>query len=155
MFATLGVNVAVVESRARLLGFLDAEISGLLADRMRTDGIRLCMPDTVSAVEPAHDALSITLASGETMSKHAVLVCSGRTGNSQGLGLNNIVIQPNSRGHIEVSPQYQTAVPNVYAVGDVIGFPALASTSMEQGRVAMVHAFDLKYKQELATILPY
>src|SRR6185436_1628820 len=76
-------------------------------------------------------------------------------GNTGGMNLDAIGVQPGSRGQLEVNTHYQTSVPHIYAVGDVIGFPALASTSMEQARVAMVHAFDLKYKTALANILPY
>jgi NAD(P) transhydrogenase len=86
---------------------------------------------------------------------HTILAATGRSGNTAGLGLEKIGIQPNTRGIIEVNSHYQTSVPHIYAVGDVIGFPALASTSMEQARVAMVHAFDLKYKTTLAHILPF
>jgi NAD(P) transhydrogenase len=85
----------------------------------------------------------------------SILVATGRTGNTRGLNLEKIGIQPSKRGNLEVNANYQTNVPHVYAVGDVIGFPALASTSMEQARVAMVHAFNLQYKDNVSTILPY
>jgi NAD(P) transhydrogenase len=81
-------------------------------------------------------------------------VASGRQGNTSDLGLEIAGLSADKRGLLKVNDHYQTAVPNIYAVGDVIGFPALASTSMEQARVAMAHAFDLKYKTGLARILP-
>jgi NAD(P) transhydrogenase len=84
-----------------------------------------------------------------------LLAASGRSGNTGGMNLEAIGVQPSGRGQLEVNSHYQTAVPHIYAAGDVIGFPALASTSMEQARVAMVHAFDLKYKTGVAHILPY
>src|SRR6185503_6812467 len=84
-----------------------------------------------------------------------VLYCAGRTGASAGLGLEAIGVRTNSRGYVVVDEHYRTAVPNIYAAGDVIGFPSLASTSMEQARVAMCHAFELRYKQAVAHVIPY
>jgi NAD(P) transhydrogenase len=82
-------------------------------------------------------------------------VSSGRSGNTDGLNLPSVGITPTSRGQIEVNDKYQTALPHVYAVGDVIGNPALASAAMEQGRLAMCHAFEDKHKERFATLLPY
>src|SRR5262249_12576253 len=84
-----------------------------------------------------------------------ILVSSGRCGNTDALGLDRLGIRTTSRGHVKVNEHYQTTVPHVYAAGDVIGAPALASTSMEQARVAMGHAFDLNYRKVVAQILPY
>jgi NAD(P) transhydrogenase len=84
-----------------------------------------------------------------------VLYAAGRSSNVEGLNLDGIGVATGARGVITVNENYQTSVPNIYAAGDVIGFPALASTSMEQARVAMVHAFNLKYKTRVASILPY
>ena len=154
MFAALGIKVSLVEGRDRLLGFLDAEISYQLAAGMQTMGIDLHMPESIEAVD-AGETLAARLKSGKTLSVHSILVATGRNGNTKGLGLEQIGVQPGPRGNIEVNERYQTAVPHIYAAGDVIGFPALASTSMEQARIAMVHAFDLKYKTTLAHILPY
>jgi NAD(P) transhydrogenase len=86
---------------------------------------------------------------------HALLAATGRSGNTQNMGLEAIGLQPDSPGNLKVNASYQTDVPDIYAVGDAVGFPALAATSMEQARVAMVHAFDLKYKSGVANILPY
>ncbi|HSH96110.1 MAG TPA: Si-specific NAD(P)(+) transhydrogenase, partial [Roseimicrobium sp.] len=154
LFAALGIKVTLVEGRERLLGFLDAEISNCLADSMRNIGVDLKLSDSIEAVEPGSE-IKVRLKSGLSLLFHSVLVATGRTGNTEGLGLEPIGIKPTSRGNLEVNEHYQTAVPHIYAVGDVIGFPALASTSMEQARVAMVHAFDLKYKSEVAHVLPY
>jgi len=95
------------------------------------------------------------LKSGTIIGAGALLATTGRSGNTEGLGLDQIGIEAERRGTIAVNGHYQTEIPHVYAVGDVIGFPALASTSMEQVRGAMVHAFDLKYKTDVAHILPY
>jgi NAD(P) transhydrogenase len=95
------------------------------------------------------------LKSGKLVKTNTILVSSGRCGSTEGLGLDKVGIVANERGQIKVNENYQTSVPHVYAAGDVIGNPALASTSMDQARVAMVHAFDLKYRRGLAQILPY
>jgi NAD(P) transhydrogenase len=84
-----------------------------------------------------------------------ILVSSGRSGNTKGLGLDRVGVNVDERGQVRVDSQFRTEVPNIFAAGDVIGSPALASTAMEQARVAMVHAFDLKYKDEVSVILPY
>ena len=83
------------------------------------------------------------------------MIAAGRQSNVQALNLEQVGIKQGKRGLILVDEDYRTNIPNIYAVGDVIGFPALASTSMEQARLAMVNAFDLKYKKEVAPILPY
>jgi NAD(P) transhydrogenase len=154
MFAALGIKLTLVEGRDRLMGFLDAEISRALESRMRAMGIDLRMPDSVEAVDPGA-ALQVRLKSGPLFDVETILVASGRSGNTESLGLDSAGIKTGPRGHIEVNEHYQTSVPHIYAAGDVIGFPALASTSMEQARIAMCHAFDLKYKTTLAQILPY
>ena len=154
MFSALGIKVSLVEGRDRLLGFLDAEISVALARSMQAMGVNLVMPDSIESVDATAE-LTVHLKSGRALVTQTVLAATGRTGNSQGLCLEKAGLKAGPRGNIEVNGQYQTAVGHVYAVGDVIGFPALASTSMEQARLAMVHAFDLKYKSQLAPILPY
>lgn len=154
MFSALGIKVSLVEGRDRLLGFLDVEISEALANSMRSMGIDLLMPDTIESVETG-ETLNARLKSGKALSVQSVLAATGRSGNTQGLGLEKTGVRLGPRGIIEVNEHYQTNVPHLYAAGDVIGFPALASTSMEQARVAMVHAFDLKYKTRVAHILPY
>src|SRR2546423_1867708 len=90
-----------------------------------------------------------------TLNADVVLVCTGRIGNSDSLGLEALGVRTNDRGFIQVDAQYRTSVPHILAAGDVIGFPALASTSMEQARVAVCHAFDFRYKREVAAVLPY
>ena len=154
LFQALGVQVTLVEGRDRLLQFLDAEISQALAASMSKMGIRLLLNETIESVESG-ELLNVRLKSGKTAAVDTLLAASGRSGNTAGMNLESIGITPGSRGQLDVNAQYQTSVPHVYAAGDVIGFPALASTSMEQARVAMVHAFDLKYKTAVAQILPY
>jgi NAD(P) transhydrogenase len=154
MFSALGIKVSLVEGRDRLLGFMDAEVAHTLANSMKAMGIDMHMPDAIEKVV-ADDLIKVHLKSGKVLRVNTVLAATGRTGNTQRLGLEKIGIQPSPRGNLDVNEHYQTMLPHIYAVGDVIGFPALASTSMEQARVAMVHAFDLKYKNTLAHILPY
>lgn len=154
MFAALGIHVTLVEGRNRLLSFLDAEVSDLLQKSMAAMGITFQMNDAIGSVA-AGETLVTTLNSGNVLSSDTILAAAGRSGNTDGLALEKIGIQPTKRGNIEVNGVYQTKLPHIYAAGDVIGFPALAATSMEQARVAMVHAFNLKYKTQLAHILPY
>ena len=154
LFAALGIQVTLIERRDRLLGFLDAEMSKAVADSMTRMGIEVVFNDAVDTVGPA-DKLNIKLKSGRQLEVESLLAASGRSGNTKGMNLEAVGITPNSRGLIEVNEQYQTTTPHIYACGDVIGFPALASTSMEQARVAMVHAFDLKYKTAVSSTLPY
>src|SRR5207244_1121384 len=98
---------------------------------------------------------NVKLKSGKTAGVDTLLAAAGRSGNTAGMNLEAIGVTPSSRGQLDVNAHYQTSVPHIYAAGDVIGFPALASTSMEQARVAMVHAFELGARRDLARILPY
>ncbi len=154
LFQALGVQVTLVEGRDRLLPFLDGEISQALAASMAKMGIDLRLNEVIDVVETG-GLLDVRLKSGKTVGVQALLAAAGRSGNTQGMNLEAIGVKPESRGQLNVNSHYQTAVPHIYAAGDVIGLPALASTSMEQARVAMVHAFDLKYKSTVAHILPY
>ena len=155
LFAALGVKVTLVEGKETLLPFLDGEISSTLRTSMQGLGIAFAIPDAVESVKAGEPELTIALRSGRVLTAHTLLVASGRTGNTAGLNLESLGIAVGRRGVMEVNDRYQTAVPHIYAAGDVIGFPALASTSMEQARLAMVHAFDLRYKTSLAAVLPY
>jgi len=155
-FAALGIEVTLVDGKNRLLDFLDVEVSRTLAEAMTDLGVRIRSGRRVSACKPLDQGqIQIELDNQETIYCESVLVSSGRNGNTKGLQLEKAGLSANSRGCLEVNEKYQTSALHIYAVGDVIGFPALASTSMEQGRVAMVHAFDLNYKTKLASILPY
>ena len=154
MFSALGIEVHLVEGRDRLLGFMDGEVTETLTRCMRTMGINMCMPEEINSVE-AGDQIAVRFKSDEVIEVDAVLAATGRNGNTSHLGLEAFGLEIGPRGNIDVNEHYQTEIPHIYAAGDVIGFPALASTSMEQARIAMVHAFDLSYKTELASILPY
>ncbi len=155
-FAALGCEVTLVDGGTRLLPFLDAELSIALRRGMQRLGIRVVAPAHVEACTPINaTSVSLSLDTGAKLPADAVLVAAGRASNTSSLGLSAAGLSPGASGRIEVDAHYRTVVPHIYAAGDVIGFPALASTSMEQGRLAMVHAFDLKYKTEVAPILPY
>ncbi|MDB5394772.1 MAG: pyruvate/2-oxoglutarate dehydrogenase complex, dihydrolipoamide dehydrogenase component [Rhodospirillales bacterium] len=154
MFAALGIKVSLIDGRDRLLGFMDAEISEALRHAMEKLDIDLFLSDTVESIDPT-EKLQITLKSGHRFPVDIVLAATGRDGATKNMGLEAIGIAPSNRGLLTVNEHYQTSVPHIYAAGDVIGFPALASTSMEQARIAMSHAFDLKFKERLAPILPY
>ncbi|NVI98987.1 Si-specific NAD(P)(+) transhydrogenase [Myxococcus sp. AM009] len=158
MFAAMGIPVTLVESRAELLPFLDDEFSALLGQRMEALGIQLRFGQTVEKVDVPRDAdtpIRLLLSSGAALETDQVLVASGRTANTAGLGLEALGVKVGPRGQVEVGPTYQTALPHLYAVGDVIGFPALASTSMDQARIAVEHAFGLGGVRTMAPVLPY
>jgi NAD(P) transhydrogenase len=155
LFAALGAKVFLIDGRETLLGFLDPEISAALKQGMLKLGIEIVMPDRVAACTADADRATVTLNSGDQLEVDAVLVASGRKSNVDALELENAGISTGAHGLVKVDDRYRTEVPHIYAAGDVIGFPALASTSMEQARLAMVDAFDLGYKRDVAPILPY
>jgi NAD(P) transhydrogenase len=155
LFAALGLEVTVVDAQEPLLAFLDSELARVLQEQMQRLGVRFVLPDAVQRVEVTRDEVTLVLASGRTLTTQAVLVASGRTGATAGLGLEALGVGIARRGFVEVNAHLQTAVPHIYAAGDVVGFPALASTAMEQGRVAVAHAFGLEGKEALAPVLPF
>jgi NAD(P) transhydrogenase len=154
IFTALGVEVSLVDSRDRLLTFLDAEISDRLRERLSGLGLKFYFQERPKQIAPTSAGVRVTLESGKILEAETALFAAGRHGAVEGLGLEKAGLGINQRGCINVNEQYQTGVPHIYAAGDVVGFPALASTSMEQGRVAMCHAFGFPYKQRLASQLP-
>ncbi len=154
MFAIMGVDVALVEKRDQIMPFLDWEVSDTLKNEMLKLGVQIYLDDSVDSVQNG-DSLSIRLESGALVHPEMILISSGRTGNTSSLNLGALGITPDSRGRIPVDETFQTAVPHIYAAGDVVAGPALASTAMEQGRIAMVHAFQLEFQRSLTTVLPF
>jgi NAD(P) transhydrogenase len=154
IFSALGIKVVLIDGRDRLLGFLDAEVADRLRLQMQFLGVDVRLKEGVTRYVPQADGVRLELKNGGSILVDQVLVAAGRVANVRGLGLKKAGLAVNERGLLTVNERYQTAVPHIYAAGDVIGFPALASTSMEQARVAMVHAFDLKYKTRVAPIFP-
>ena len=157
IFAALGTHVTLMDGRDRLLSFLDVELGDRFTAELERLGLWLRLGDDPIAcvIDPSTRACTVTAKSGRSEGAAAVLAAAGRSGNSTGLGLEKLGIEPDKRGNIAVNEHFQTRLSHVYAAGDVIGFPGLASTSMEQGRVAMCHAFGLGYKTRVSPLLPY
>lgn len=142
MFAALGTRVTVVEKRDTMLDFCDSEIVDSLRFHLRDLAVTFRFGEAVTAVEVGSSGTVTTLASGKQIPAETVMYSAGRQGQTDGLDLANAGLEADRRGRIAVDGKtFQTQVENIYAVGDVIGFPALAATSMEQGRLAAYHAF--------------
>lgn len=158
IFATLGVRVTVVDKRLRVLPFVDEEIIDNLVHLMRQERVTLRLGEEVSGIEVVDgeqgQKVHISLKSGKHIHSETVLYSIGRTGATAGLNLDAAGVSADNRGRITVNAGYQTEVDHIYAVGDVIGFPALASTSMEQGRLAACHAFGVQ-ANSFPNLLPY
>ena len=140
MFAALGTKVTVVEQRDRMLEFCDIEVVEALKYHLRDLAVTFRFGETVASVESRPEGAIATLKSGKKIPADTVMYSAGRQGMSDELRLGDAGLAADSRGRIEVDEFFRTAVPHIYAVGDVIGFPALAATSMEQGRLAAHHA---------------
>ncbi len=155
MFAVLGVHVTLVEQRKDLLTFVDKEIVESLQYHMRNLGITLRLGEEVGSVLVRADGqVETRLRSGKKIVSEVVLISAGRQGATEGLNLELVGVKPDKYGRIKVNENYQTEVPHIYAVGDVIGFPSLASTGMTQGRLATSHAFGIRDASENIP-LPY
>ena len=154
IFMALGVDVTLVDGRDRLLPFLDSEIADRLRDRFLGLGMHLWFNERPVKAEKTATGVRLSMKSGKVLETEAALFAAGRRAAVDGLALEKAGLAINDKGYVGVDANYRTAVPHIYAAGDVIGFPALASTSMEQGRVAICHAFGLKYKQRVASLLP-
>lgn len=139
MFRNLEAKVNLVNTRAKLLEFLDDEIIDALSYHMRDRGVLIRHGEAYQRVEGRDDGVVLHLKSGKQLKTDVLLWANGRTGNTDGLGLDVLGIQPDTRGQITVNEHYQTSAPHVYAVGDVIGFPSLASAAYVQGRYAATH----------------
>ena len=150
IFAALGVRVTVIDKRRRLLSFVDGEIVDALVYHMRQNRAMLRLGEEVSSIEPFEDdrghRVKILLESGKQILAEQALYSIGRTGATSKLNLKAAGLTADERGRLTVNKNYQTNVEHIYAAGDVIGFPSLASTSMEQGRLAASHAFKQKTK---------
>ncbi len=158
MFAALGVRVTLIDKRQRLLPFADSEIIDTLAYHLRESRVTLRLGEEVSGMELITDTygdrVRIHLASGKQVVSDAALYSVGRTGATSALNLAAAGLPVDDRGRLTVNEHYQTSVPHMYAVGDVIGFPSLASTSMEQGRLSACHAFGVP-ATSVPALFPY
>lgn len=144
IFAALGVKVSIIERRDSLLRFLDEDIQATLMQSMRSRGTRVFLEENVKSVRIEENGRirqgRIDLESGRTVCSDRILIAAGRVSNTESLDLDRVGIPTDEAGLIKVDENYETHLPGIYAIGDVIGFPALASTSMHQGRLAVLHA---------------
>lgn len=156
IFAALGVDATLIDGRVELLGHVDREIVDMLMRQMRNRWrIQLQLGQDVESVSVADGQGRLKLKNGRDIMAEKILYAAGRQSNTADLDLDTVGVETGKRGIIPVDENFRTNVDYIYAAGDVIGFPALASTSMAQGRAAVVHAFDLDYKAQLASLLPY
>jgi NAD(P) transhydrogenase len=146
MMTALGTRVTLIDARPTLLDFADREVIESLCHHLREEGVTFRLGEQVTAVTRESDRVSAHLESGKTVKGDALLYAVGRQANSDLLRLEAAGIAADDRGRIRVNEYFQTGVPHIYAAGDVIGFPALAATSMEQGRLAIVHSLGLPMK---------
>ena len=155
ILAALGVPVTLIDKRPRLLEFADAEIIDMLQRQMNSLGVTLYHEEEVLAIKKEPDnSIEVCLQHAKPIRTSTLMYAIGRVGATKGLNLEAAGLKPDSRGRIAVNTHFQTAVPHIYAVGDVIGFPALASTSMQQGRHASCHAFGHPDRTD-TSLLPY
>lgn len=140
IFGNLGLKVNLVNVRERLLAFLDDEITDALGYHLRNQGVVIRNDEECSRVEPMDDGVVLHCQSGKRFKSDVLLWANGRTGNSQDMGLEALGVGIDHRGHVTVNEHYQTSLSHIYAVGDVVGPPGLASASYDQGRYAATHA---------------
>jgi NAD(P) transhydrogenase len=155
MAAALGIQVTLIEGRDELLDFVDRQMIDELQRHLGDHGVTFCMGETVESVKTeADDTITAKLGSGRTVRAAGLLYCVGRQPNTDRLNLEAVGLPTDKRGRMLVNEHFQTEVGHIYAAGDVIGFPALASTSAEQGRIAACHMFGVPAKH-VPELLPY
>lgn len=155
MLAAFGIKVTLIDRRTQLLRFLDQEIAQALDSQMQQQGVAIRLGQehlSIGMNETGHP--TIQLHNGETVTADMLLYTMGRIGNTDALNLAAIGLTTDPQGQLTVNAQYQTAIPHIYATGDVIGFPALAATAMEQGRLAACHAFQVSESHDV-NVIPY
>ncbi len=155
IFTALGVQVTLVDRAERLMPFLDGEASEQLRACFTDMGMHLLLGSPRAEVARVDGRLRVSLGAGDPLVSDTVLFAAGRSGNTEGLGLEAAGVELDARGRIVVDAEYRTAAPGIFAAGDVIGPPALASVSAEQGRVAMCHAFDIPFKETVDPLPPF
>jgi NAD(P) transhydrogenase len=144
IFSALDVPVTLIEARPTILDFVDRELVDDFIHQLRDRGMTIRLGTSVKEVKTTDNGVETHLNDGRVVKTEMLLYAAGRNGNVASLGLEKVGVTADARGRIEVDPRtYQTSAPNIYAAGDIIGFPSLASTSMEQGRVAACHAFGM------------
>lgn len=155
IFSTMGCKVHLINRSDRILTFIDKEITQELLKKMKEDQINLLFNKSMKSIKDTGKELHIELESGEKLIIDMFLYAAGRNGQIKDLALKKVGIEVDNRENIPVNSFYQTKVPHIYAVGDVIGFPALGSTAMDQGRIAVSHMFQIKDIENIAADLPY
>ncbi|MGB3623166.1 MAG: Si-specific NAD(P)(+) transhydrogenase [Ketobacter sp.] len=141
IFSALNIKVTLVDGRNAILDFLDEDIIDHFKHELIHHGISLRLGDRIETLQNIDGKVEILLNSGRRIVSEGVMVTAGRIGNTDKLGLENVNLSADEKGRLRVDPHFRTEIPHIYAVGDLIGFPALASTSAEQGRRAACHAF--------------
>lgn len=154
IFRGLGVKVDLVNNRDRLLSFLDSEFSDALSYHLRNNGVIIRHGEEFKTIEGCDDKVVLTTMSGKRMYADCLLYANGRSGNIEGLKVDTIGLQANHRGQLEVDQNYCTSVDNVYAVGDIIGYPSLASAAYDQGRIAATAMLDGTCETKLISDIP-
>ncbi|MEM1003618.1 MAG: Si-specific NAD(P)(+) transhydrogenase, partial [Bacteroidota bacterium] len=156
IFSTIGTKVHLVNDRSKILPFIDSDVSNELVNQMQQSGVNILFNIKVKSVEPVgnNESLAIQLETGETLETDMFLFAAGRSGQIKQLNCEKIGLETGRRETIVVDDTYQTNIPHIFAVGDVIGFPALASTSMDQGRVAVAHIFKTEDLNQLSKTFP-
>lgn len=144
MFRNIGMKVNLINTRSSLLDFLDDEIVDALSYHLRDQGVVIRHDEEYERIEGLDDGVILHLQSGKQIKSDILLWANGRTGNTNALGLENVNLEVNSRGQLEVNEQFQTSREHIYAVGDVIGYPSLASAAYTQGRAAAMHMLGEK-----------
>ncbi len=158
IFATMGTKVYLINDKEQILPFIDQEIATDLVTQMQTAKIEILFNKSVESIKPApteKETIQVTLKSKEILTVDMFLYAAGRSGNIKLLNLEKIGLNVSEREQVFVDAEYRTNIPHIFAVGDVIGFPALASTSMDQGRVAVAHIFQTQDLEHLPSHFPY
>ena len=154
IFTALGVSVILIEPRERLLPFVDTEMLHRLTHHLKAAGLKFALGDKMLEINPQGNRVQLNLEMHGALDVDVALIAMGRQSNVEGLGLEDVGVETDEHGFIVVSENYQTSVPHIYAAGDVIGFPALAATSMEQARKAMIYAFGQEREGTITPVLP-
>lgn len=154
IFVNLGIKVNLINTQDRLLSFLDDEITEALSYHLRDQGVMIRHNEQFDSVELRDDHVLLRLASGREIRSDVLLWANGRTGNTDRLGLDAVGLKPNSRGQLPVDEYFRTAVPHIYAAGDIIGPPALASAAYDQGRYAVQHLLGMEPDPQRLALVP-
>lgn len=154
IFRGMGVKVDLINQRDRLLSFLDAEISDALSYHLRNSGVVIRHNEEYESITGYDDKVVLKTKSGKTMAADCLLFANGRSGNIEDLSCDVVGLEPNYRGQLEVNENYQTSVDNIYAVGDIIGYPSLASAAYDQGRICASSIINGESDKALVSDIP-